>query len=100
MFTDDDVYVVHATSEYSALQQHIYRFTSPSVCFGSDGKLTAQVKYNIISHGSGIAQCVCVCVGEESKDHHEPALKERPAEEVSARLAQQDKAEQDALAGG
>ncbi|XP_058653848.1 MICOS complex subunit MIC60 isoform X2 [Onychostoma macrolepis] len=35
---------------------------------------------------------------EESKDHHEPALKERPAEEVSARLAQQDKAEQDALA--
>ncbi|XP_016386279.1 MICOS complex subunit MIC60-like isoform X1 [Sinocyclocheilus rhinocerous] len=36
--------------------------------------------------------------GEERKDHHEPALKERPAEEVSARLAQQDKAEQDALA--
>ncbi|XP_016305219.1 MICOS complex subunit MIC60-like isoform X1 [Sinocyclocheilus anshuiensis] len=36
--------------------------------------------------------------GEESKDHHEPALKERPAEEVSARLAQQDKVEQDALA--
>uniref|UniRef100_A0A8C1XBL1 MICOS complex subunit MIC60 n=1 Tax=Cyprinus carpio TaxID=7962 RepID=A0A8C1XBL1_CYPCA len=35
--------------------------------------------------------------GEESKDHHEPALKERPAEEVSARLAKQDKAEQDAL---
>uniref|UniRef100_A0A8C1XBP8 MICOS complex subunit MIC60 n=1 Tax=Cyprinus carpio TaxID=7962 RepID=A0A8C1XBP8_CYPCA len=34
---------------------------------------------------------------EESKDHHEPALKERPAEEVSARLAKQDKAEQDAL---
>uniref|UniRef100_A0A671S931 MICOS complex subunit MIC60 n=1 Tax=Sinocyclocheilus anshuiensis TaxID=1608454 RepID=A0A671S931_9TELE len=32
------------------------------------------------------------------KDHHEPALKERPAEEVSARLAQQDKVEQDALA--
>ncbi|XP_051716860.1 MICOS complex subunit MIC60 isoform X3 [Ctenopharyngodon idella] len=30
--------------------------------------------------------------------HHEPALTERPAEEVSARLAQQDKAEQDALA--
>uniref|UniRef100_A0A8C1XI52 MICOS complex subunit MIC60 n=1 Tax=Cyprinus carpio TaxID=7962 RepID=A0A8C1XI52_CYPCA len=30
-------------------------------------------------------------------DHHEPALKERPAEEVSARLAKQDKAEQDAL---
>uniref|UniRef100_A0A672TH05 MICOS complex subunit MIC60 n=1 Tax=Sinocyclocheilus grahami TaxID=75366 RepID=A0A672TH05_SINGR len=42
--------------------------------------------------------CVCVCIGEERKDHHEPALKERPAEEVSARLAQQDKAEQDALA--
>ncbi|XP_048032308.1 MICOS complex subunit MIC60 isoform X1 [Megalobrama amblycephala] len=30
--------------------------------------------------------------------HPEPALTERPAEEVSARLAQQDKAEQDALA--
>uniref|UniRef100_A0A671S8V4 MICOS complex subunit MIC60 n=1 Tax=Sinocyclocheilus anshuiensis TaxID=1608454 RepID=A0A671S8V4_9TELE len=44
------------------------------------------------------SQFVCVCVGEESKDHHEPALKERPAEEVSARLAQQDKVEQDALA--
>ncbi len=41
-----------------------------------------------------------VCVGKESKDHREPALKERPAEEVSARLAQQDKAEHDALAGG
>ncbi|KTF78082.1 hypothetical protein cypCar_00036187 [Cyprinus carpio] len=38
-----------------------------------------------------------MAAGEESKDHHEPALKERPAEEVSARLAQQDKAEQDAL---
>uniref|UniRef100_A0A8C2EQZ1 MICOS complex subunit MIC60 n=1 Tax=Cyprinus carpio TaxID=7962 RepID=A0A8C2EQZ1_CYPCA len=36
--------------------------------------------------------------GEECKDHHEPVLKERPAEEVTARLAQQDKAEQDALA--
>ncbi|XP_016314609.1 MICOS complex subunit MIC60-like isoform X1 [Sinocyclocheilus anshuiensis] len=36
--------------------------------------------------------------GEECKDHHEPELKERPAEEVTARLAQQDKAEQDALA--
>uniref|UniRef100_A0A673KXH8 MICOS complex subunit MIC60 n=1 Tax=Sinocyclocheilus rhinocerous TaxID=307959 RepID=A0A673KXH8_9TELE len=36
---------------------------------------------------------------EECKDHHEPVLKERPAEEVTARLAQQDKAEQDALAG-
>uniref|UniRef100_A0A672JTC7 MICOS complex subunit MIC60 n=1 Tax=Sinocyclocheilus grahami TaxID=75366 RepID=A0A672JTC7_SINGR len=32
------------------------------------------------------------------KDHHESVLKERPAEEVTARLAQQDKAEQDALA--
>uniref|UniRef100_A0A671NNX6 MICOS complex subunit MIC60 n=1 Tax=Sinocyclocheilus anshuiensis TaxID=1608454 RepID=A0A671NNX6_9TELE len=42
--------------------------------------------------------CVCVYVGEECKDHHEPELKERPAEEVTARLAQQDKAEQDALA--
>uniref|UniRef100_A0A8C2HH43 MICOS complex subunit MIC60 n=1 Tax=Cyprinus carpio TaxID=7962 RepID=A0A8C2HH43_CYPCA len=42
--------------------------------------------------------CVCVHVGEECKDHHEPVLKERPAEEVTARLAQQDKAEQDALA--
>ncbi|KAG9272141.1 MICOS complex subunit MIC60 isoform X1 [Astyanax mexicanus] len=29
---------------------------------------------------------------------HEPAVKERPGEEVAARLAQQDKAEQDALA--
>ncbi|XP_042593716.1 MICOS complex subunit MIC60-like isoform X1 [Cyprinus carpio] len=38
-----------------------------------------------------------MAAGEESKDHHEPALKERPAEEVSARLAKQDKAEQDAL---
>uniref|UniRef100_A0A8C1MSK3 MICOS complex subunit MIC60 n=1 Tax=Cyprinus carpio TaxID=7962 RepID=A0A8C1MSK3_CYPCA len=46
---------------------------------------------------SSVCLCVCVCVGEESKDHHEPALKERPAEEVSARLAKQDKAEQDAL---
>uniref|UniRef100_A0A8C1BN64 MICOS complex subunit MIC60 n=1 Tax=Cyprinus carpio carpio TaxID=630221 RepID=A0A8C1BN64_CYPCA len=36
--------------------------------------------------------------GEECKDHHEPVLKERPVEEVTARLAQQDKAEQDALA--
>ncbi|XP_067312872.1 MICOS complex subunit MIC60 isoform X1 [Pseudorasbora parva] len=36
---------------------------------------------------------------EECKEcaHHEPALTERPAEEVTARLAQQDKAEQDAL---
>ncbi|ROK80932.1 MICOS complex subunit Mic60 [Anabarilius grahami] len=32
------------------------------------------------------------------KCHPEPALTERPAEEVSARLAQQDKAEQDTLA--
>uniref|UniRef100_A0A8C1BN75 MICOS complex subunit MIC60 n=1 Tax=Cyprinus carpio carpio TaxID=630221 RepID=A0A8C1BN75_CYPCA len=40
----------------------------------------------------------CVHVGEECKDHHEPVLKERPVEEVTARLAQQDKAEQDALA--
>lgn len=31
--------------------------------------------------------------------HHEPALKERPMEEVAARLAQQDQAEQDTLAG-
>ncbi|KAM9471067.1 MICOS complex subunit MIC60 isoform 1-T1 [Clarias gariepinus] len=30
--------------------------------------------------------------------HHEPALKERPMEEVAARLAQQDQAEQDTLA--
>ncbi|XP_052005565.1 MICOS complex subunit MIC60-like isoform X2 [Xyrauchen texanus] len=29
--------------------------------------------------------------------HHEPVLKERPAEEVTARLAERDKAEQDAL---
>lgn len=42
----------------------------------------------------------CVHVGEECKDHHEPVMKERPVEEVTARLAQQDKAEQDALAGG
>ncbi|XP_051505466.1 MICOS complex subunit MIC60-like isoform X2 [Myxocyprinus asiaticus] len=36
---------------------------------------------------------------EECKEcaHHEPVLKERPAEEVTARLAEQDKAEQDAL---
>ncbi|XP_052470160.1 MICOS complex subunit MIC60 isoform X1 [Carassius gibelio] len=39
-----------------------------------------------------------MAAGEECKDHHEPVLKERPAEEVTARLAQQDKAEQDALA--
>uniref|UniRef100_A0A8C1BNK5 MICOS complex subunit MIC60 n=1 Tax=Cyprinus carpio carpio TaxID=630221 RepID=A0A8C1BNK5_CYPCA len=39
-----------------------------------------------------------MAAGEECKDHHEPVLKERPVEEVTARLAQQDKAEQDALA--
>ncbi|XP_058253941.1 MICOS complex subunit MIC60 isoform X3 [Hemibagrus wyckioides] len=38
--------------------------------------------------------------GEECHEcsHHEPVLKERPMEEVAARLAQQDQAEQDTLA--
>lgn len=44
---------------------------------------------------------ICVFLVEECHEcaHHEPALKERPMEEVAARLAQQDQAEQDTLAG-
>lgn len=43
----------------------------------------------------------CMFVAEECKEcsHPEPVLKERSADEVTARLAQQDKAEQDTLMG-
>ena len=50
-----------------------------------------------VKHGNELSVCVCLA-GECKECAHEPALKERPAEEVTALLAAKDKAEEDILA--